>query len=237
MAPGNGNRSGGYPALASRHDLPYALIETARQTVRFILNYGSYPPLWLGGFAASMWTARLFPGVCGWMRRPANASAALLFLVAVLFLTLFPVYWEYGEMNYSGEGRTYNVSYLALCVMVLVVTGSIARALPGSRGAAAVRTQARIELVLAGLLAVFLIGSPSTRQVFEALRGAPAYLAEERARAHDLQRAPREGVVFVDRISARPAGLFWGDVEPDQSHWINICVARYYGLQFVRTRM
>ena len=55
VAPGNGNRSGGYPALASRHNLGYALIETARQTVRFVVNYGSYPALWLGALAAWWW--------------------------------------------------------------------------------------------------------------------------------------------------------------------------------------
>jgi hypothetical protein len=75
------------------------------------------------------------------------------------------------------------------------------------------------------------------RQVHQALREAPGYVAEERARARELRRSPHEGVVFVDRITIRPAGLFWGDIEPDQSHWINICVAKYYRLQFVRLRM
>jgi hypothetical protein len=87
------------------------------------------------------------------------------------------------------------------------------------------------------LLAALLIGSSSTRQAYEALRAAPAYLHHEQVRARELRQAPREGVVFVDRITMRPPGLFWGDVEADPSHWINICVAKYYGLQFVRARM
>ena len=227
VAPGNGNRSGGYPALASRHNLAYALVETTRQTTRFIFNYGSYPALWLGAIAASWWAARTFPGACAWMRRPMYAGAVLLGLVSILYLTLFPLYWEYGEMNYTGEGRTYNVTFMVLCAIVLVASGVVVRTLVQETGV----------LVLSGVLAILLIASPSTRQVFETLRVAPLYLEEEQVRARELRRASPDDVVFVDRISVRPAGLFWGDVEPDESHWINVCVARYYKLHSVRSRM
>jgi hypothetical protein len=227
VAPGNGNRSGGYPALASRHNLAYALIETARQTVRFILNYGAYPALWLGAVAASWWSTRVFPGASAWMRRPTHGGIVLLGLVSILYLTLFPVYWEYGEMNYTGEGRTYNVTFIVLCAMVLVVSGVIVRT----------RVNETLPLVVSGVVAILLIAAPSTRHVFETLKVAPLYLEEERVRARELRRASPDDIVFVDRISVRPAGLFWGDVEPDESHWINVCVARYYKLHSVRSRM
>lgn len=35
----------------------------------------------------------------------------------------------------------------------------------------------------------------------------------------------------------RPPGLFWGDLEADESHWINVCVAQYYGFSGVRFRL
>ena len=83
VAPGNGNRSGGYPALASRHNLGYALIETARQTVRFVVNYGSYPALWLGALAAWCGGRFLFEGLrsigCGgpYMWRQFSCASCL----------------------------------------------------------------------------------------------------------------------------------------------------------------
>jgi hypothetical protein len=239
VAPGNGNRSSGYPGLASRHNLAYALVETARQTARFIVNFGSYPALWLGAFAASWWSARTFPGACAWMRRPAHAAIVLLGLVSIIYLTLFPLYWEYGEMNFTGEGRTYNVTFVVLCAIVLVVTGVIARTLAGTRGLLPwdEARDATVVLAGAGLVAALLMVSPSTRHVFEALRVAPVYLKEEQARARDLRRTPPDGIAFVDRISVKPAGLFWGDVELDESHWINVCVAKYYRLRSVRARM
>jgi hypothetical protein len=33
----------------------------------------------------------------------------------------------------------------------------------------------------------------------------------------------------------KPSGLFSGDIQPDETHWINSCVATYYGLGSVRT--
>ena len=59
----------------------------------------------------------------------------------VLYLTLFPLYWEYGEMNYSGEGRTYNVSFMVLCAIVLTVAGSLVGALAGPSVSAGVKVR------------------------------------------------------------------------------------------------
>jgi len=142
-------------------------------------------------------------------------------------------------MNFTGEGRTYNVTFVVLCAIVLVVTGVIARTLAGTRGLLPwdEARDATVVLAGAGLVAALLMVSPSTRHVFEALRVAPVYLKEEQARARDLRRTPPDGIAFVDRISVKPAGLFWGDVELDESHWINVCVAKYYRLRSVRARM
>jgi hypothetical protein len=237
-APGNANRSGGYPALPSRHNLEFALAETARQTGRFLGRFGLLPALWLGALAAWWWGRDVLLRGPARLRRPAVLVCALAGIVSIIYLTLFPLYWEYGEVNYTGEGRTYNVTYVALCAMF--VTGAVALSqLTGrfTRRSAGARARAGGDIAIAGALSLFLITSASTRGVFNALNAAPAYLKEEHARAHVLRTASPEGVVFVDRISARPPGLFWGDVESDETHWINICVAKFYRLASVRPRL
>jgi hypothetical protein len=123
--------------------------------------------------------------------------------------------------------------------MVILAVGLVAEWCGNRFGAriAQLRVAHRaFDLAVAGALAILLATSSSTRSVIEALKVAPQYLQEEQARARTLQRSPRTGVVFVDKITIRPSGLFWGDVEPDQSHWINICIAKYYGLDAVRSR-
>jgi hypothetical protein len=240
VAPGNFIRSSVYPELASRHNLPYALVETARQTARFIARYAAYPALWLGAVAAWWWVARARPSELVPRQHVLFAAAALLALVTIVYLTLFPVYWEYGEMNYSGEGRTYNVTYVVLIAMVLCATGMVARPLIDRISARLQDWPAictGIDVGLAVLLATLLVVSSSTRGVYEALEAAPRYLEEEQDRADVLRRPPNSGVVFVDKITVRPAGLFWGDLEADESLWINVCVANYYGLQGVRSRL
>jgi hypothetical protein len=239
VAPGNASRSGFYPELASRHNLVYATAETARQTARFIARFAAYPALWLGALAAWWWGGRLLSKELPLIRRADFRVGALLGLIAIMYLTLFPVYWEYGEVNYSGEGRTYNVTYLVLCAMVVLVVGLVAEWFAKRFGARIARLRVAhrgADLAIAGALAILLVTSSSTWSVIEALKVAPHYLQEEQARARTLQRSPRTGVVFVDKITVRPSGLFWGDVEPDQSHWINICIAKYYGLDAVRSR-
>jgi hypothetical protein len=62
-------------------------------------------------------------------------------------------------------------------------------------------------------------------------------LRAEQARAAVLRSSPRSGTVFVDAITVKPSGLFWGDIQSDSGHWINTCVAKYFGLTAVRTRM
>jgi hypothetical protein len=238
-APGNASRSRVYPELASRHNLEYAVIETARQTARFIGRFGSEPALWLGAVAAWWWGARLQRNTLALRRRAGYAAAVLSALIAIAYLTLFPVYWEYGEVNYSGEGRTYNVTYIPLIAVVVWTAGLlVGPVLDRLEAALHARKAARggIDLAVAVALAVLLVASPSTRGAFDALKAAPRYLEEEQDRAEVLRRSPRTGVVFVDRITVRPPGLFWGDLEADESHWINVCVANYYDLSGVRTR-
>ena len=240
LAPGNSNRSSVYPDIASRHNLQYALIETGRQTARFLVHYGGYPALWLAAFAGWWWGESMLPRELTPPKGLAFNLAVLVGLAAVAYLTLFPVYWEYGEVNYSGEGRTYNVTYVVVCAIVVWVAGLVVRtvrdrfetltpARPVKRG--------RLALLVAGALAVVLIASPSTLTVFGALRIAPQYLRAERARAAILQTSPHTGTVFVDALLIKPAGLFWSDIQPDSGHWINTCVAKYFGLNAVRTRM
>jgi hypothetical protein len=150
------------------------------------------------------------------------------------------VYWEYGEMNYSGEGRTYNVTYVVLIAFVVYIAWLAAAPAINRLAGRLQRRQALrtgVDLAFAVTLAVLLVASPSTRGVYDALRAAPRYLEEERNRAADLRRAPDASIVFVDKITVRPPGLFWGDVEPDASHWINVCVANYYGVRGVRSRL
>src|SRR5690606_16468160 len=52
LAHGNVVRSASYPASATRHNLEFALLETARQTVRFFRDHSAYAALWVAAIAA-----------------------------------------------------------------------------------------------------------------------------------------------------------------------------------------
>jgi len=239
LAPGNAIRSANYPDLPTRHALGFALVETSRQALRFLATHGWQPALW-GAACAAWWWAP------GHWRSPAARQAtvtsgwlAVLGLLAVLYGTLFPLYWEYGAENYTGEGRTYNVTYLVLCATVVAVTGVLFRALASHSPGWLARLDARRALtdrLLAAMLALLLVAAPGVGRAFDASTAAAAYLAAQRAREAALTSdGNRDRAVFVDPVRPRPEGLFWSDIDRDPSHWINNCVAAYYGLASVQS--
>ena len=238
-APGNATRSGSYPDIPSRHNLGFALVETARQTVRFLATFGAYPGLWVAACAAWWWGPRLLPR--GWTPRTALGigAAAICTPAAMVCVTLFPLYWEYGAVNYTGEGRTYNVTYFLFSATVVLVAGPVLDRV-SERWQWLKRSsqprRATFDVVLACALAALMVAAPGTLRAVRALPQAPDYLEAQQAREAILRASHNRGkAIIVDAMQIRPDGLFWGGIQPDEDHWINACVADYYGLASVRT--
>ena len=64
------------------------------------------------------------PDTCDFAEGELDIGAAWLVVpVVVVYITLFPLYWEYGEVNYTGEGRTYNTTYFAFSATVVLAAG------------------------------------------------------------------------------------------------------------------
>jgi hypothetical protein len=240
MAPGNAIRSGSYADIPSRHNLSFALVQTARQSVRFLFTFGSYPLLWVAAAAAWWWGPRLLPR---WAPRGAIGIGAMAMglPVALVYLTLFPLYWEYGEVNYTGEGRTYNVTYFLFAATVVWavvwVLDHLLHHWPWLRTPTQ-PSRAAIDVVLACVLAVAMVSSPGALRAFHALPEGPDYLEAQQEREAFLRATRNRGTpLLVHAMAIRPDGLFWGGIQPDEGHWINRCVASYYGLDSVRIPM
>jgi hypothetical protein len=240
LAPGNAIRSNSYPDIPTRHNLGFAAVQTARQSVRFLSTFGSYPLLWVAAAAAWWWGRRHLPDA--WTPRNALGVGAMAIAlpVAVVYLTLFPLYWEYGEVNYTGEGRTYNVTYFLFVAATVWAVGCVLDHV--SRHWSWLRTpshprRAAIDVILACALAALMVSSPGSRRAFGALPHGPDYLEAQQEREAFLRSTSNRGKpLLVDAMAIRPDGLFWGGIQPDEGHWINRCVASYYGLASVRIR-
>ncbi len=238
LAPGNAARSSTYPDIPTRHNVAFALAETARQTARFLGNFGSYPALWVAAFAVWWWGPRNLTRTIAPRGQPDVRAAWLLVPVVVVYITLFPLYWEYGEVNYTGEGRTYNTTYFVLFATVVLAAGSLLD-MASERWSAVIarlpERRATVDLVLASTLALLMVSSSGTLQAFHTLRQAPAYLEAQQKRESILRASENHGkALVVNQVRIKPLGLFWGDIQPEETHWINSCVATYYGLGSVR---
>ena len=240
LAPGNAIRGAVYPQIPTRHNVGFALAETARKTVRFLASYGSYMALWAAACATWWWGPRILPRAMKRTGAHAGIAAWIVAIPAGLYLTLFPLYWEYGAVNYTGEGRTYNITYFVFCITAALAAATLLAVVSDHfpRQSARLRASApTVDLLLAGALAFLMVSSPGTRQAFKALKVAPEYLRAQQARESVLRAPSNRGkAVVVDTMRLKPRGLFWGDIQPEETHWINTCVATYYGLGSVRTR-
>jgi hypothetical protein len=241
LAPGNAIRSHSYPDIPTRHNLGFALGETASRMLRFVVQHGRSLELctfavvtwWWGSHARvrAMNTLRGFPigGTWGFG----------LVLAIVMYLTLFPLYWEYGTNNYTGEGRTYNVTYAVFCIfmtwLVWTVLSGITDRWPDATARLRIHRRT-VEWTLATSLAFLMISSPGTTKALRAAMVAPQYLQEQQRRESILRASfNRQKPVVVNALGVKPDGIFWGDIQPDATHWINSCVANYYGVGSVRT--
>lgn len=95
FSPGNSVRSASYPSHATRHNLEFSLMETARKSWRFFTIYLSYLPLWAAAVAAWLWGPRLTPKT---KTVPKSIGCVLAWICAMAFgvyITLFPLNWEY----------------------------------------------------------------------------------------------------------------------------------------------
>jgi hypothetical protein len=239
LAPGNVARSSTYPDIPSRHNVAFALAETARQTARFLGNFGSSPTLWVAACAVWWWGPRNLTRTIAPRGELDIGAAWLVVPVVVVYITLFPLYWEYGEVNYTGEGRTYNTTYFVFCATVVLAAGSLLDMAAERWSAVIARLRARratVDLVLASTLALLMVSSSGTLRAVSALKQAPAYLEAQRRRESTLRASENQGkALVVNAMRIKPSGLFSGDIQPDETHWINSCVATYYGLGSVRT--
>ena len=235
LAPGNFARSEVYGDDPTRYNATYAVLETGRQMVRFVAKFGAYPALWLGAIGGWWWMRSRGGRLAAVPARYLAAGVAAL--MGLVYLSLFPLYWVYGSNNYTGEGRTYNVTYVAFFIAVMVLVKLVLNAW-GRRSPDCLERLSRhrtsVDLALASALAILLVSAPSARLAARALVDAPKYLELQQQREAVLRAGPANLTAVVEPIEIRPAGLFWGDIQPDEEHWINRCVADYYGRSAIR---
>jgi hypothetical protein len=157
--------------------------------------------------------------------------------VALVYITLFPLYWDYGAENYTGEGRTYNVTYFCFMAAGVWAVGRVLDEATRRWPELSARRPASraLDLVMAGALVALMVTAPGTLRAFRTLPLGPEYLEAQQAREMILRASRNRGTsLLVNPMQIRPAGLFWGGIQPDENHWINGCVASYYGLASVR---
>ena len=106
---------------------------------------------------------------------------------------------------------------------------------PGFVGCGRHVEQVLRDVAVATALGLAIVLSSVTVQGHRTLMSAPEYLRAQQAREVILKTPQNRGkALIVDALRIRPVGLYWGGLDEDAGHWINSCVASYYGVGSVR---
>lgn len=209
-----------------------------------ILETIVWAPIYFINFAA----LRIdMPGFFGWLilvwlaaglydrryGRPSTGSPLLVYMPLAVLLAYGLVAFAAGVFGIGSmlPARAQNQVHLTAMVLGTIAVAEAAR-LYGPSLEAWLRR--RLPALTPGRLAatglVLLALSPQALQAwYTALVQAPVFEAEARGHLQQLAAAPRERVE-LEPLSAKPELLVQEWIQADPNHWVNRCVADYFGL-------
>ncbi len=233
LSPGNAAREAMFP---DRHQLVRSVAMTGLQTARFLGDWVSNGVVLIASILlASMGirpARRLAPEP---MQQRALLAIALVGIVIVVPVVVFPTYWETGML---GGHRGVNMAFF---VFLLLWFFALTLWMTGSRHADMLQSLGR-ELRV-GLVVLMLVGLTVTRNGyalgFDAIDGQLGrFDMEMRAREAALGscRSNGELTCTITALQTKPASFVVADVSSDPRNWVNVAYARYYRLSSVLVR-
>jgi hypothetical protein len=208
-----------------------------------ILETIVWAPIYFLNFAA----LRIdMPGFFGWLilvwlaaglyqrryGRPGDGAPGLVFIPLAVLLAYGLTAFAAGVFGIGSilPARAQNQVLLTAMVLGTVAVAEAARLYGASLEAWLRRRLPALtpgRLAAAGLLLLAL--SPQALQAwYTALVQAPVFEAEARGHLQQLAAAPRERVE-LEPLSAKPELLVQEWIQADPDHWVNRCVADYFG--------
>lgn len=231
LAPGTATRTAAATVAAGTGDLPGALL---------------WGPVYFTNYLVLRVDA---PGVLGWLLlaglitvwhdrrhgRPHPPRPDLVWLPLAVFVAAGVAafaagYYGIGSMLPArAQNQVHLVGLFALTLATAAFVRSRHPALRAWRSRLPWATPRRLAVVAVVLI---LLSPQSIRAVYELIAEAPAYAAAQEGRFARLAAAGN-GPVAVAPLPARPRHLHMEDLRPDPAHWVNRCVADYYGIETV----
>jgi len=226
LAPGNSVRRSFYP---EHHNFFHSLFFTFLQIIRFTFDWITNLPFILSSLLLLVIVV-MNKERFSFLRRLnlITPGVAAYFLAGILFLCIFPAYWE---TNILGQQRTVNVAYffflIAWFIFILVYSVSHSEYL------VPLVIQIR-EFTMPAVLVVVLsiCFTKNGYTVCTDLLYAKAMLfdREMNDRYEVLENSGnRQKTVVVRPLQIKPVSLYVLDLE-DSSSWVNYCQAKYFGV-------
>ena len=232
-SPGNAMRETMYPAHRS---LVGSVGNTLLQTVRFGVGWVTSGTLVLATILYLPFAERVAAAHAGLSRLGDRFGVALVALpFAAIPVSVFPAYWATGVL---GQHRTVSVGFFAfLMLWFACVTAAIGS---GGGGSSIPRRPGLKPAIAAALVAAIGFGGNGYTIAADFLYRRPQRFSAEmdaRAAALDACRTASDRACRVPPSVNVPESIFFLDVSPDPTYWINEAYARFYGLRQVQASL
>ncbi len=229
FAPGNYYRE---THFSNSHLLLHSLGMTILQMGRFFLSWVFYIPLLLASILFAPISLKLgkrspLSGSLG----NYNPRTIFGFLLAILFLCIFPAYWNMGIL---GQHRTVNTAcFFFIPSWFLFVHSMYKRYGLSGRIAQLLNRLPKSSLPLLLAASLLLSGNCGTA-LREFTNGKiVGFDKEVNTRTALLSNAKRQGLkeITLPLLQNKPVSLFVVDIQPGCDDWVNEVYARYFGLE------
>lgn len=234
FAPGNAGRASNFP---EKYQLFHSIYMTALQTVRFMFKWIIQVPF-IAATVLFVPVSKRLAEVSPFFKNNFYVSPLITFLClpAILFLYVFPAYWNMGML---GQHRTLNAAYFFF-IPLWFMNVHIAVNQLSAKVQQTIIPNAKYKVVFTLLLFAgsFLANNGYTVCVDLLSGGAISYDREMNERYTILRSAAAAGAkeVVVSNLNSKPAALHIFDITCEPGNWINKSSADYFGLEGVRLR-
>jgi len=229
-SPGNAMRQAMYPAHLS---VVRSVGGTVLQTVRFGVWWAASGTLVLATILYLPFAERVAAARVGLSRLGDRYGVALIALpLAAIPLSVFPAYWATGIL---GQHRTVSVGFFAFLMLWFACVTAMVGSSAG--GSSILRRRGLKPAIAVVFVAAIGLGGNGYTIAADFLYHRPQqFSAEMKARAATLDacRAAPDRACRVPPSVNAPESIFFLDVSPDSTYWINEAYARFYGLRQVQ---
>ena len=226
-SPGNAARLGGNPMSGN---ITFSFISSFKKLAQLSWGWFTQTPLLFFSLAWLIVLSRLSQGARNYFSVPI--WFAVLLYIGIVASQLFPSYYGVGI---EPTPRVINCVYFFFLIGWFYVIGVIYHYFRKSNPQIStfqpsMSRYAVLYVILTISISLAFLKSAIVRMIYtDLLKGKAAAYDKEMNERYAMLKSSNAPEIYLPAIKSRPESIFYDDINANQTHWWNKCMAGYYG--------